>query len=162
MMSEANAQNQVERMQELLIASSWTAFLPAIFMLMTLIPAADLVLGLFGPDYETGNWALIILTGFAVINASSGLASNTFNMTGHQGIVLRFNIGQLLIIFVLPPLTHMSGIVGAALAVLVATMVRDIGMGFLLPSKLGLQPGIWSRASAGRTLNFVLLKAGMK
>ena len=103
MMSEANAQNQVERMQELLIASSWTAFRPAIFMLMTLIPAADLVLGLFGPDYETGNWALIILTGFAVINASSGLASNTFNMTGHQGIVLRFNIGQLLMIFVLAP-----------------------------------------------------------
>ena len=56
----------------------------------------------------------------------------------------------------------MSGIVGAALAVLVATMVRDIGMGFLLPSKLGLQPGIWSRALASRTLNFILLKAGMK
>ena len=56
----------------------------------------------------------------------------------------------------------MSGIVGAALAVLVVTMVRDIGMGFLLPSKLGLQPGIWSWASAGRTRNFVLLKAGMK
>jgi len=163
MMSDAHARKQKNRMQDLLIASSWTAFLPSLLMLVILIPGAEFVLSLFGPEYAASQWALVVLTGFAVINASAGLTSNTFNMTGNEGIVLRFNCAQLLTILILAPvLTNLTGIAGAALAVLVATMIRDLGMGFLLPGKLGLMPGVWSRLGTGRALEFALTKAGMR
>jgi O-antigen/teichoic acid export membrane protein len=163
MMSDAHARKQKNRMQDLLIASSWTAFLPSLLMLVILIPGAEFVLSLFGPEYAASQWALVVLTGFAVINASAGLTSNTFNMTGNEGIVLRFNCAQLLTILILAPvLTNLTGIAGAALAVLVATMIRDLGMGFLLPGKLGLMPGVWSRLGTGRAPEFTLTKAGMR
>ncbi|MBC8239307.1 MAG: hypothetical protein ISR50_10020 [Alphaproteobacteria bacterium] len=158
MMSDAYARKQQDRMQDLLIASSWTALLPALLMLIVLLPGAGLVLSLFGSEYAAGRWALVALTGFAVINASAGLASHTFNMTGHEAVVLRFNGAQLLTVLILAPvLTYWFGIAGAAVAVLIASMVRDIGMGFLLPSKLALSPGVWSRLGVQRA--FSLAKA---
>jgi O-antigen/teichoic acid export membrane protein len=159
MLSEAHARNQKRRLQDLLIASSWTALLPALIIFLGLIPGGSLVLYLFGPDYPAAHGALVALAGFAAINASAGLTSNTFNMTGHETIVLRFNGAQLLAILIMaPPLIHLAGITGAGLAVLIAAILRDVGMGFLLPGKLGLAPGVWSRLGAGRAFGFALAK----
>ena len=56
---------------------------------------------------------------------------------------MRFNSAQLLTMLVLAPLlTHLGGITGATLAVIFGTIMRDIGMGFLLPVNLGLRPGV--------------------
>ncbi|MBT5899345.1 MAG: hypothetical protein HOH61_25845, partial [Rhodospirillaceae bacterium] len=161
MLSDAHARKQTARMQDLLIASSWTALLPAFIILLCLMPWGGWVLQLFGADYTAAHGALLALAGFAAINASAGLASHTFNMTGHEGIVLRFNGAQLLTILILAPLlTHLMGITGAALAVLLASIVRDVGMSLLLPSKLGLSPGVWSRLGARRALELALAFRG--
>lgn len=159
MLSDAHARKQQARMQELLIAACWTALLPALIIFLALIPWGGFALSLFGPQYTAAHWALVALAGFAAINASAGLTGNAFNMTGHERVVLAFNGGQLLTILILAPLLiHFGGITGAAVAVMLGTIVRDIGMSFLLPAKLGLSPGVWSWLGARRALDY--LKTG--
>lgn len=162
MLSDAYTRKQQDRLQDLLIAACWTALLPALVILLGLTLWGDFVLSLFGTQYAPAHGALLALAVFAAINASAGLTSNTFNMTGHEGIVLRFNGAQLLTILILAPLlTHLAGITGAALAVICATIVRDIGMGLLLPAKLDLSPGVWSKTGAQRALGFAKAKMGV-
>ncbi len=159
MLSDAHARNQKSRLQDLLIASSWIAFLPALMIFLGLIPGGGLVLSLFGADYAAAHGALVVLAGLIVINASAGLTSHTFNMTGHEAIVLRFNLAQLTtIVFMAPLLTHLAGITGTTFAVLISVIVRDVGMGFLLPGKLGLAPGVWSRVGAARAFGLAWAK----
>ncbi len=159
MLSDAHARKQANRMQDLLIAASWTAFLPALLMLMGVIPWGGAILSLFGSQYADAHWTLVFLVVFAAINASAGLASHAFNMTGHQTIVLRFNAAQLLTILIFAPLLiHLTGIAGAALAVMLAAMVRDVGMGFLLPTKLHLSQGVWSRLGGRRAMDFAMTR----
>ena len=161
MLSDAHTRKQSDRMQDLLIAASWTALLPALAIFLALLPLAGTVLTLFGPQYAGAHWALVALAAFAAVNASAGLTSNTFNMTGYEAVVLRFNGAQLLTIMILAPLlTHLYGITGAAMAVVLAAVIRDVGMGFLLPSKLGLAAGVWSRRGARRAMEFAMAKLG--
>ncbi len=160
MISDAYTRNQTARMQDLLIASSWTAFLPALIICLGLIPWGGTVLSLFGGEYIPAHATLAVLAAFAAVNASAGLTSHTFNMTGQEAIVLKFNGAQLATICLLaPPLIYLTGLVGAALAVLAASLVRDVGMGFLLPAKLDLVPGVWSRLGARRAAGFAIAKA---
>ncbi|MDA1101085.1 MAG: lipopolysaccharide biosynthesis protein [Proteobacteria bacterium] len=159
MLSDAHARKQQDRLQDLLIAASWTALLPALIILLGLLPWGGIVLGLFGPQYAAAHSALLALAAMAAINASASLTSNAFNMTGHEKIVLQFNFAQLVIIFVLAPLLiHFLGITGAALAIMIGVVVRDIGMGFLLPAKLGLSPGVWSLLGVRRAFRFAKAK----
>ena len=161
MLSDAHSRKQHQRLQDLLIVACWTALLPALAILLGLILWGDVVLSLFGAPYAAAHGALLALAVFATINASAGLTSNTFNMTGHERIVLGFNCAQLLTISLLAPLlTHLAGIAGAALSVLIGAVVRDVGMGFLLPAKLNLSPGVWSRLGARRAFGFAKARIG--
>lgn len=158
MLSDAHARRQQQRLQDLFIAACWTAALPAAGILLVLLPWSEAVLSLFGPQYTQAHWALLALAAFAAINASAGLTGNLFNMTGHEGTVLFFNMAQLLSILILaPPLIHFAGLAGAALAVVGGVIIRDIGMSILLPAKLALFPGVWSRQGVQRA--FALAKA---
>ncbi len=159
MLSDAHSRNQRKRLQDLLILACWTAFLPALIILLVLLPWGGHVLSLFGPQYAVAHSALLALAAFAAINASAGLTGNTFNMTGYERIVLKFNCAQLLTIVVLAPLlTSLGGITGAALAAMIGILVRDIGMSLLLPAKLGLSPGVWSQLGVRRAFGFAKAK----
>jgi hypothetical protein len=79
----------------------------------------------------------------------------------YEAVVLRFNGAQLLTIMILAPLlTHLHGITGAALSVVLAAIIRDVGMGLLLPSKLGLAAGVWSRRGTRRAMELAMAKLG--
>jgi len=145
MLADAHARAQHARLQLLLAASSWAAFLPALAILLLLLVAGPQLLSLFGPGYVAAYPVMLLLATFTAVNASGGLSSTVLNMTGHADAVLRFSLLQLVCIAVaVPMLARLWGLEGAALAVLLSGVLRDGGLCLLLPRRLDLVPGVWS------------------
>jgi len=104
----------------------------------------------FIDDYKVAYWPVIFICATSVVNASAGLVSNLFLMTGQERTVLGFGTALLSIVCVGGFLLgYPLGAIGIALALFIASAVRDLGMAYLLRRRLGIVGGVWSKRGVG-------------
>ena len=105
---------------------------------LILIFAGQLLLGIFGEEFEAGYIALIMLTIGQLISAMSGSVGYFLNMTGHQKILNRILfLGGIINVILNIILIPKFGISGAAFASMVSMILWNIIASFYIRSKFG-------------------------
>lgn len=121
----------------------------ALSLCVPFLVAGDQVLSaVFGREFTTATLPLLVLSLSVVVNAMFGAAANLLNMTGYQNDVTRASLVSLLCLAAIAvPLTHYLGILGAAIAHLVSTIVWNLYLWFVAKVRLSLDSSILSLLS---------------
>jgi O-antigen/teichoic acid export membrane protein len=156
MFSEAYAKGDRDRVQQLLVLSTWATLIPSILVLIGLGVLGRAILGLFGAQFQSAWVPMLLIASAAAVNASGGLSSTLLYMTSHERPVVMFSAASLLVLLISgPPLAVALGVSGVALAVLVSSLVRDVGLSLLLVRKLSIYPPLWSSAGVQQSVTMV-------
>lgn len=131
--SSLYAENQHAKMQRLLTwLTSGMVLGTAIIAVPFFISGPLLLSTVFGEEYAGAAGVLQIMCGGALLTASAGTAGTLLAMTKHEKRVTRASlVGLLVLAMVVPPLTYLSGIHGAAIGGVISMavwrylMVRD-------------------------------------
>ncbi|MBI1275337.1 hypothetical protein GC177_05125 [bacterium] len=147
MLSALHAEKKKQELHQIFALGAWLAFIPAVIGLVLLMLFGKWLLAwLMGPSYLPAYNAMLLLALAWVVNASTGMASRLFMMTGHERVTLLFSLIQALILaFGVPLGARWQGVEGAAFAVLIATLFRDGGLNMLVRRYVGIGAGVWSR-----------------
>jgi O-antigen/teichoic acid export membrane protein len=138
-----------ERLQRLVVASSWTAFLPAAGVCLVVGLFGKLLLLMFGSQFVTVYPVAVLVSLATAINAGGGLSGTTMYMTGHERVVVVLTaLGVTAQVILLAFLVPAVGLIGAGVALVVAASVRDGGASAILPSTVQIAPGVFSAAGA--------------
>ena len=101
------------------------------------------MLGLFGPEFTRGYWALAILTVGQLVNASVGSVGFLMSMTGHQREAARVFAGAAVLNVVLnASLIPLWGINGAAIATATTTIIWNVALALYVWRRLGVRATI--------------------
>lgn len=146
LLSSAHARGDWAQRQKLFTLGSWLAFVPALGILAVLtIFGQWFIVNFVGVAYEAAYWPMLLICASNVVNASAGLAMYLYFMTGHERNVLGFSMADFAVVIVgVTVLSAVIGVTGAATAILLGTIVRDIGMSTLLRRYLDMHSGVWS------------------
>lgn len=147
MLSALHAGQKKQELHQMFALGAWLAFIPAVIGLALLVALGKWLLAwLMGPSYLPAYNAMLLLALAWVVNASTGMASRLFMMTGHERVTLWFSFIQAVILAIGVPLgARWQGLEGAAFAVLLATLLRDGGLNMLVRRYVGIGAGVWSR-----------------
>jgi O-antigen/teichoic acid export membrane protein len=117
-----------------LMALSWPLYL-------TLIAFAPFVMGMFGPEFVAGEWALVILSGAMLVNLATGNVTVVLLMSGKSALNL-INAAASLVLNVALNLTLIPalGITGAALAWAVSIVFVNVAPVIEVRVCLGMCP----------------------
>ena len=108
------------------ITNRWT-FWPSLVIALIYAIFGSMVLRLFGPGFEQGYPALLILTLGLLSGAFVGPVANLLTMTGHQGITARVQmICAILAVLLGLAFTPVWGILGSALAFAAAMVLMNV------------------------------------
>lgn len=131
--SRTDLQRSITQSTRLTLWATVGAVLVAMF-------AAPLLLGAFGPQFQTGQVAMWVLGCGMVVRAMAGQAGEVLIVTGRQreGLVVGL-IGLAATLAVGVIAIPALGIVGAALASAVGMAVRSVGMSLVLWQREGLR-----------------------
>jgi O-antigen/teichoic acid export membrane protein len=155
MLSAAHGRGDRGKLQDLFTFGSWLAFAPVMLYLALLtIFGPWLIATLFGADYAEAYVPMLLVCTSTVITASAGMATFLYFMTGYEQTAFVFSLAKLVIqIGASVGLGLFYGVSGVAAAMLIGSIVRDIGMSTLLGRHLNMHAGVWSWAgvrSVGR------------
>lgn len=89
--------NKHDELQKLILQSTRIMFLSSLAFGILLLFGANFWLSLFGSEFTSGTFPLLILIISQVINAGTGAAGLLMNMTGHQVFMKKISIITLLI-----------------------------------------------------------------
>jgi O-antigen/teichoic acid export membrane protein len=106
---------------------------------------APYLLGLFGPQYATQQWVLIVLAIGTAFQAAGGPAAPILQLTGHEGDyvpVVAGNVVLRLLGFVI--LIPLLGVIGAAISATVALALATIVLNLLCRRRTGVDPSLLS------------------
>lgn len=146
-----HADNQLQRLQRIVRSFSGLILLPALLVLMVLVPAGGPLLRvLFGAHYEASYPILLLLCAGQVVNIATGAWQIVMPMTGSKQRMLVSSLISMLVLLVLGTvLGSVSGVVGVSLAYCASMITTNLVGAFLVRQELG----IWTFASLNlRTL----------
>ncbi len=130
------AHSLFQRVTNLLIISSWP------FYIAIAVFARDL-LGLFGPEFQSGTFALVILAVAMGLRNTGGALQTVLLMAGHSMSQLRNKAVQLVILVVMTiVLVPVWGINGAAVAYALGVLVDTLLAGVQVYRSLRFRTGI--------------------
>lgn len=145
MLARHHGMGERKELQEALRRFGRLNLLLAVPVLIVLILGGKSVLRVFGPNYSAAYPVLIILTALQLINAAGGAQAGwLLSMSGNEkvlGVVVASSAALNLLLSVI--LTPQYGIVGAASATLVATLLRAIVLGAVGKRRLGMSVLPW-------------------
>lgn len=146
-----HAQGNLQKLQRLLSVLAHWIFWPSLALVLVLALAAVPVLRFFGPGFEAGRWALLILAAGQLVLAGMGLSISLLSMTGHHGwvasvlgwcVLLNLMLNAACILWL--------GLVGAALATAVALIITAVAFCLVARRRLRVDPSIifalWGKA----------------
>lgn len=135
----AQAEHLYRQATQLLILGSWPFYLAVALF-------ADVVLGLFGPEFTLGAAALVVLASAMALKNTAGALQTVLLMAGHSTWQLRNKTIQLAVLLALvPPLVQWWGLSGAAIAFAFSIVVDTV-----LASSGAPGPGHHGTAAHGR------------
>lgn len=109
------------------------------------------VLALFGPDYVQGYWPLVIFLIGQSVRVMGGMNGHLLALGGHQvRSAALCVVAVVLLVGLSAILTPIWGLVGIALAMLVAELVWAIGLGWLTQQLVGRRGDIFQGLAAHR------------
>jgi O-antigen/teichoic acid export membrane protein len=113
-------------------------------MMLAIIAAVPLgthVLGVFGPEYIAGKWALVMFLVSQAIRAASGMNAHLLSLEGHQTRTASMCLASVAVLVAASALLAPSfGIEGVAAAVIAADLVWAIALGIMARRLAGV-PG---------------------
>ena len=113
----------------------------------------NILLHVFGPEYQPGGTALIILAVAQLFHAGVGMAGVTLDMTGHQNDTAKgFAVAAVLNVVLNAFLIPLWGIEGAAIATAVSLATWTVLLALLVARRLGLDATALARLPAMPTL----------
>ncbi len=137
------AKDDLQQLQRLLSMSSLIVLAIAVVVMVVFVLFGKLLLGtVFGSEFTRGFHALLILGVGQLVNASVGSVGTFLSMTRHENDTLRAIViaaiaNVILNLFLIPR----YGIVGAAVATMISTVLWNIIMSVAVHQRLGLVPG---------------------
>jgi O-antigen/teichoic acid export membrane protein len=139
------ARGDHEGLQQLASAVAHATFWPSLAAAILMIALANPILAIFGPDYTTMRWEMIILILGKLVYAGTGSVGHLMDMTGHQGFYTRvFGLSTLINIALNAIGISLLGTIGAALATAFAIALWNIWLHVLVVRKLGIYPSVIS------------------
>jgi O-antigen/teichoic acid export membrane protein len=155
MLSAAHGHGDRGKLQDLFTFGSWLAFAPVmVYLAFLTIFGPWLLASLFGADYTEAYVPMLLVCTATVITASAGMATYLYFMTGYEQTAFVFSLAKLVVqVGAAIGLGLLYGVSGVAAAMLIGSIVRDIGMSTLLGRHLNMHAGVWSWAgvrSVGR------------
>lgn len=140
MISELHTKGDHEKLQQIVSTAAQWMFWPAFVAALGLVLFGGVILGLFGPEFSEGYWALVLLTLGQLINASVGPVGYLMGLTGHQDLSARvYGLSALVNIGLNAFMIPIWGLVGAAIATMVTMMLWNVWLYFLVRRCLGIQ-----------------------
>ncbi|MGI9341393.1 MAG: lipopolysaccharide biosynthesis protein [Gammaproteobacteria bacterium] len=132
-----------EALQQFVNRTTRLKFWGAVAGLLVLIPAGRWMLGLFGDEFVSGYPVLLVLVGAQLVQAAGGTVIRLLSMSGHQDrCLLVFAVATVLAFVLVAALVPAFGLIGAAVAVLINTMISVIWMRALVIRYLSIRPTI--------------------
>jgi O-antigen/teichoic acid export membrane protein len=128
-----------EELQKVINQSSKIIFFVSLMISVVLIFTSNLALGLFGQEFTSGNFALVILIFAQMINAMTGSVGVFLNMSGHQKILRNIILvsASLVVMGYILIVPH-YGIFGAALVGLLGSLLLNISAAIYVYRTLGI------------------------
>ena len=134
-----HAANDTEGMARLAVRSTLLTTVSSVPLLLIFIAFPEQILSLFGPQFEAGAQALIILSVGQFVNAATGPVGYLLNMCGYHRIEGRIAVvGALLTVGLCFALIPLWGILGAAAANAIATASCNLLRVYFAKSRLGI------------------------
>jgi O-antigen/teichoic acid export membrane protein len=101
------------------------------------------ILRLFGPEFIEGYVCLVILVLAQTIRAAAGPATQILTLTGYErNSIPVFGVGLLLLVITNILLVPKFHLVGAALAVIVVTLIWSVGLAYVAWARTGVNTAI--------------------
>jgi O-antigen/teichoic acid export membrane protein len=137
------------KMQTVLVHATRVKFVAAVLSVGLMAVAGKPLLRLFGPEFEHGQYALIILTIAQAVRAAIGPVGEILSVTGHQNrCLLVYAVSYAVLIGLNAVLLPAFGVVGGAFAVLAVTALSSLWLHGLLVQSAGVRASILARVPA--------------
>ncbi|MBI5750779.1 MAG: flippase [Hydrogenophilales bacterium] len=131
--------NDLAGLAQYAVRSTRLTLLIASPILFVLVAMPKVVLSLFGPQFEQGEWVLVILALGQMINVATGSVGQILIMTGNERILRSCSIASVLITVALNfSLIPYFGALGAAFSTMVGGVVLNILAMLSVRKKLGV------------------------
>jgi O-antigen/teichoic acid export membrane protein len=141
-----HATHNTRGMGEALAIGSWLAFVPAAGVVIVMAFCGPWLLSHFFPfAYRQSYGPALIICAATAVGAGFGMASNAYLMSGRQKLVRLYSAIYLAVVVIGGVLLGLLfDVMGLAVAVLLGTIVRDVGLSLRLGRELNMRPGIFN------------------
>jgi len=130
-------------LQKIVNRTTRLKFWGAVVAIMILAVAGRLILGIFGDEFIAGYPVLIVLATAQLAQAAGGTVTRLISMSGHQDKTLYiFGVATLVAFSLVAVLVPRFGVIGAAIAVLIVTVLWVAWMRSLVIRHLSIRPTI--------------------
>ncbi|KGP74673.1 flippase [Pontibacillus yanchengensis] len=136
--SELYWNSEYQNLKEIIQFSSKILFVSSTPVLVIIILFSGFFLNIFGSEYTSGKYVLIVLCFSQLINSVTGFNYQLLNMTGSQSLVQKVLIAVLCLNVILNVfLILIFGMIGAAIATSLTSIIRDLTLTYHSNKKLG-------------------------
>ncbi len=137
------ARGDQEKLKSFVRRCAHLIFWPSAALSCALVLLSGPILGMFGEQFRVSSDALLILVLGYLVNAGAGSVSNLLGMTGHHMAAAKvFSVCVLINLILNVVLIRRFGMVGAAAATTVTTVIWNVWLHYLVAIRLKLYPSI--------------------
>jgi O-antigen/teichoic acid export membrane protein len=146
MFSSLFAQDRHEDLAKLATRVAQWIFWPTLVVSILLAVAAGPILSLFGSEFDSANWILIVLLGGGLVSAAAGSVGYLLTLTGHQREAA-WVIGWVAVLHVAlnAVMIPLFGAIGAAIATTTSLSVWNTWLHTLVVRRLDIHPSVFAR-----------------
>jgi O-antigen/teichoic acid export membrane protein len=146
-MAEAKAMGNVAALNALVVRTARLTSAATVVVGIGVLLAAPFLLRMFGPGFDASFWPLAVLVAGTVTYSVFGPAEDALNMLGGERLsaaiaTTAVGVAVLLNLVLIP----FYGLMGAAVAMAVANVLRGAGLAYMARMRLGLPTHILARA----------------
>ena len=140
LIADLHSQGHRRELQRILLLAARGVLVFSVLCTIALALGGRYALGLFGPEFTSGYYILVILAGGGLINALGGSVGFLMTMTGHQTVAAKVLLVTAVLNVVLNAVfIQLWGVTGAAIATAVATLVWNASMNYYAWKHLGVR-----------------------
>lgn len=141
MISKLYSTQQQDALQKIITKSARITLIISLPVLAVIILAGEEILTLFGSDFESGYYCLLILSIAQMVSILAGSSGYLLSMTGNEkpavaSMLVSIIINSILNIILIPRF----GIEGAACSAAISTIIWNISMATFAKAKTGINP----------------------
>ena len=145
MVAKLFKQDEIKKLNRLLKRPNLIIFLFSGFLFLLVVILGEFLLNIFGDDYVSGYWILVLLSARNLVEAFFGITGSVLNMSGNQkffNTILYFLLGAYVTLS--PFVIGYGNLIGLALLVLLIALVKNFIQWKFIYFNLGIHTGLFS------------------